>query len=554
MRKGLKSHAAHGVLMGPRSTEMDDQPTADNTPEDVAVLYSWANLQGANYRDYSASRREYRAQVRYKAARAMLERELKAQVEAAAAAAIAEREAVAERVATPRVGAGTTPVPATEESDRIAAAERLEAARRTESAARAAVLTLREEREIAEAHTSATRQAQVYEESEARRRRLAGPQPNWPLGDAHGELADLRRDHPGNVTRVAFTGGNSIGEERQPNDGEHAEPPEAFPDVRDTEGGQNAPAWLSSGQALIRPQGPAISQTFGTDVAGGDTLQDSRERVAARWFALKNVFNHAAPELPAMQPLRTRAGERPLLAVFSLSGGVGKTSLLATLGRALSAEAEKVAVADTTAQGLLPIYFGSDQARGRGLAGAAGGEVPISLSVHDVLGSGEHEREVVVDEILQSGQGSDRLLIDVATGASWLVRRLVELHPTVLVPVAPDMNSVISMQAIERQFRGLVDAAGRALLPFYVLNQFDAALPLHLDVREVFRRQLGDRLLPYAICRSPLVSEALAEGMTVFDYAPDARVSLDYKQIANWLRSISPPAAEQIRGMRWGER
>ena len=61
--------------MGSRGTEMDDQPTADNTPEDVAVLYSWANLQGAKYRDYSASRREYRAQVRYRAAKALLERE-----------------------------------------------------------------------------------------------------------------------------------------------------------------------------------------------------------------------------------------------------------------------------------------------------------------------------------------------------------------------------------------------------------------------------------------------------------------------------------------------
>src|ERR1039457_381653 len=84
-----------GVLMGSRGTEIDGKPTADNTPEDVAVLYSWANLQGAKYRDYSASRREYRAQVRYRAARALLERELRAQVDAERAAAEAERVAQA---------------------------------------------------------------------------------------------------------------------------------------------------------------------------------------------------------------------------------------------------------------------------------------------------------------------------------------------------------------------------------------------------------------------------------------------------------------------------
>ncbi len=70
----------------------------------------------------------------------------------------------------------------------------------------------------------------------------------------------------------------------------------------------------------------------------------------------------------------------------------------------------------------------------------------------------------------------------------------------------------------------------------YVLNQFDASLPLHLDVREVLRRQLGDRLLPFVIRRSPAVSEALAEGMTVVDYAPEAPVAEDYMNIAGWLR------------------
>ncbi len=48
-------------------TEIPEEALAE-TPEDVAILYSWANLQGAKYRDFSASRREYRAQVRHRAA------------------------------------------------------------------------------------------------------------------------------------------------------------------------------------------------------------------------------------------------------------------------------------------------------------------------------------------------------------------------------------------------------------------------------------------------------------------------------------------------------
>ena len=100
----------------------------------------------------------------------------------------------------------------------------------------------------------------------------------------------------------------------------------------------------------------------------------------------------------------------------------------------------------------------------------------------------------------------------------------------------------------------MIDGDGRPVQPFYLLNQFDASLPLHLDVREVMRQQLGDRLLPFIIRRSPVVSEALAEGMTVMDYAPDAPVASDYMNFASWLRMQSAPAASGFKNARWSER
>ena len=140
-----------------------------------------------------------------------------------------------------------------------------------------------------------------------------------------------------------------------------------------------------------------------------------------------------------------------------------------------------------------------------------------------------------------------------SSGSSWLVRRMVELHPIVLVPVTGDMNSVISLHAVERVFRSIADRDGRPLLPYYVLNQFEPSLPLHLDVREVLRRQLGDRLLRFVIRRSQAVSEALAEGMTVVDYAPEAPVSQDYMDVASWLRSVSPPAKAEFSSQQWSQ-
>ena len=98
----------------------------------------------------------------------------------------------------------------------------------------------------------------------------------------------------------------------------------------------------------------------------------------------------------------------------------------------------------------------------------------------------------------------------------------MRLAPQILVPLIPDMNSVVSVSSIDAFFDHNGGAPANPRFRTYVLNQFDTTLPLHLDVREVLREQLGDRLLPFVLRRAPAVSEALAEGMTVMDYAPNS--------------------------------
>jgi cellulose synthase operon protein YhjQ len=555
--------------MDSRGREAGDEEAIAGTPEDVAALYQWAHLQGAKYRDFSASRREYRAQVRYRAAKTMQERELREQAAAESEAAAAEEEELDAMAAAQmeegeeKRGLRMESLARAEEAARRATARRLEAIHRGEAAARAAAVVQREEREIAAAQASARQQALRYVETEERRRLLAGPQPRGLLSGGNtawsGEAATQSSN--GHVPSMAMNGGaqlHAITEEMQLPDkeGEGAMGAGAEVDASESESELTGPAWLYAFQTMPRTQpSQAIEQLPMEEMAGGkveapggETLQDSRERVAARWFALKGLFEEAAPEMPAMQRARPSDGQAPLLALFSLAGGVGKTSLAATLGRALSLQGERVVLTDTTSSGLIPFYFGEREVRPgevhsfhppEGSKGA-----PISLTIRDATGMSEDKRwqEILTDEILRNGKGNQRVVLDLSSGSSWLLRRLAHLHPIVLVPVLGDMNSVISLQAVERIFRSMVDSDGRPLLPYYVVNQFDGSLPLHLDVREVLRRQLGERLLRCVIRRSPAVSEALAEGMTVVDYEPDAPVSQDYMDVAAWLRSVSPPA------------
>jgi len=323
---------------------------------------------------------------------------------------------------------------------------------------------------------------------------------------------------------------------------------------------QAGPAWLYAPPAAANvpaQPGPLMPPAPQSSVA--ETLQHSRERVAARWFALKGVFEQPGQEAVESAPVRQKEVRTPVLAVFSLAGGVGKTSLVATIGRSLSSLGEKVLLTDTTSHGLLPFYFGASELRQgtvRTFSPPSGStDAPIYLVSYDIdQKADEAVQEKLVEEIVNSSRGTHRILLDLTVGSGWIVRHMARMSPTILVPVAPDMNSVISLQAIEKFFHGMVDADGRPLQPYYLINQFDVSLPLHLDVREVLRRQLGDRLLPFVIHRAPEVSEALAEGMTVVDYAPDSPVSGDYMSVATWLRTIAAPAAAGFRNVRWSER
>jgi cellulose synthase operon protein YhjQ len=253
------------------------------------------------------------------------------------------------------------------------------------------------------------------------------------------------------------------------------------------------------------------------------------------------------------------------MAVFSLAGGVGKTSLVATLGRALAALGERVLLVDTASFGLLPFFFGArDQRPGLLRTFSSPGvnsDAPIQMVTIDPESLGPEApgteaggQSGLSGEIVRHASGGvSRVIIDLATASGATTRRVMRMAPLVLVPVLPDMNSVVSVSSIEDFFQH--NSAGGSVPPlYYVLNQFDPSLPLHLDVREVLREQLGDRLLPFALRRTPAVSEALAEGMTVMDYAPNSGVAEDFGTLASWVKSLSAPANATYRGVRWSER
>jgi cellulose synthase operon protein YhjQ len=215
---------------------------------------------------------------------------------------------------------------------------------------------------------------------------------------------------------------------------------------------------------------------------------------------------------------------------------------------------------DTAAFGLLPFFFGARDQRPGVLRTftppGVSGDAPIQMLTVDpeTLGPENAPQETLTQEISRNGRAASRIVVDLATASGATTRRILRMSPTVLVPVIPDMSSVVSVGSIDSFFQRNVSPTGQPVMPFYILNQFDPSLPLHLDVREVLREQLGDRLLPFVLRRTPAVSEALAEGMTVVDYAPNSAVAEDFGSLAVWVKSLAAPATNGFRGVRWSER
>lgn len=638
----------------PANSKPLSDPGEVSTPEDVATLYSWANLHGAKYRDFSASRAQAREEARLRVEEALAEQRRREEEEAArraqeeaqiaarlaAEAAEAARQAEEERLAeiARQAEAERQAVLAAQEAQRQAAQQRSWQPAALESRPTNFPSPFEIGNPSAEFHPYNDPAEPIYSQPSAFaspfRQPFAEPPVSQPVPERISEWAPAPAVVPSpapapqqnykpipaprqlsaapqgtmyTTPATEFTAEPFREPHPSPYHSAQQEPnlpsPWFPPDARDTREFASGPAWLAPRQ----PQGPSYGQTQPQHPAqvanqgrvpaqpsyasqpqpathntnhppqrspavSDDTLLGSRDRIANRWYALKGVFDpQAAPaeRVPAQPPARV-----PMLAVFSLAGGVGKTSLVASLGRALSSRGERVLLVDTAAYGLLPFFFGARDQRPGQLRTfnppGVSADAPIQLLTLDPeshpqehQANPQHDLQAaqpdwLAQEVSRYAASANRVLIDLPTASGATTRRVLRLAPIVLVPVLPDMNSVVSVGAIEGFFRNQTNhpnfAGGKPNLPFYLLNQFDYSLPLHLDVREILREQIGDRLIPFALRRSPSVSEALAEGMTVMDYAPNAVVTEDYANLAGWVRSVSAPAAQSYRGVRWSER
>jgi cellulose synthase operon protein YhjQ len=498
-------------------------PAKTNAADDVATLYSWANLHGAKYRDFTASRHELRMQARRRADEAAERHEAKL--------------------------ASAMPEPIIDENIRVGGWQEAD---QPEQSLPSATEKKTEDIEAPIVESDGPRRAGFEEIASGTKQDDSGPiLPAWlghilPGGRTREADSALEATSPVQPPQTAPQDVSEPASEEEPSGSDASSSPYRY--AAEPRGVGERHEYRPAMQELTyepRPAQPAPS------------AQPVRATSDARWAALQDLFEsarRAEPVISSVQRLQV-----PVLAIFSVAGGVGKTSLTANLGRALASHGERPLLTETSIHGVLPFYFGAQSPRPgvlRTFASNSPQEAPIqmlSLDGDRHIADGD-QSNWLYEDLRQSSREANRIVIDVSGGMLGAIRQVLRLGPVVVVPVLPDVSSVAALQAVEDLFRNQPDGPGRGIEPRFLLNQFDASLPLHRDVRDMLLQKYGERLLPFVIHRSPAVSEALAEGLTVLDYAPASEVASDILHFAGWVRSLANAGASVSRGARWSER
>jgi MinD-like ATPase involved in chromosome partitioning or flagellar assembly len=243
---------------------------------------------------------------------------------------------------------------------------------------------------------------------------------------------------------------------------------------------------------------------------------NGRPRITASWAEQK-----AFPRTPLM--------------FASVAGGVGKTTLSATLGRIFSTRTDDVLIADRCHGGIIPYYFASERQRPGGLQVIQPTTRRPGYPMSIVNAPCEASANVSADWLEQLRREATWTVMDLPTfpTCSSLIEAVRVGQP--VIPLTPDVQSIASLTGCEELF-AQSEQQEKKQRCLFVLNRFDETRALHREIRSDLEKLFEGRMAPVALRESESVAEALSLGMTIVDHVPQSPITRDFEQFAQWLQ------------------
>ncbi|HMH13636.1 MAG TPA: cellulose synthase operon protein YhjQ/BcsQ [Edaphobacter sp.] len=258
---------------------------------------------------------------------------------------------------------------------------------------------------------------------------------------------------------------------------------------------------------------------------------------------LKKTFDEAV-EVPNPTPSSPTHGTRIQIGVFSPMGGSGMSTLTVSLGSILCQLGRRVLLVDTSPWQALVFHFGATEARpGKRTFFAPGSS---GFEIH-ILACDECPPKFSDLESFTAVTSVDCVLFDLGGLSGETLNVYLRECDMLLVPLLPDHSAVRLAKTVELFLARLGTAVPRVQ---FVLNQMDDS-PDAMEVQDLLTRSLGEDLFPIAINHQSDVHDAIADGVVLPFYAPEAQATSVCHEIVRWLRI--PEMSLQKVDLRWSE-
>lgn len=247
------------------------------------------------------------------------------------------------------------------------------------------------------------------------------------------------------------------------------------------------------------------------------------------------------------------------LAVFSLKGGTGKTTLSCSLGWILAEEGLRVLLVDLDPQGHLTHFLKAVPAKDQPtLYQALIHDQPISQAIVATGNPGLHLlpaseenlylneallsrpwREWKLKDALEAAQPLpfDLVLMDVGGNLNLITYNALMAAKALVIPVLPDLFSYLSLKTLFAFLKKTNDQYQYNFQMIWVLiNKINNHRPLDRENREALKKHYGKFLMPELVREDPKLVEALRRREPITRYAPECIAARDLKKVARLIQ------------------